>query len=82
MPSLSEQAHAALQLIKKDKSEDNRATTYSWDVMFFKPGIYGAGQKAQELVHLSVEKAAAFDPVWQKAQVNLDALVKRGEYPA
>jgi Putative peptidoglycan binding domain len=79
VPSVSEQVHAALLLIKKDKSEDNRATTYSWDVMFYKPGVYGAGQKAQELVHLVVDKAAAFDGVWQKAQVNLEALVKRAD---
>lgn len=77
--SLSEQAHEALGKITRDVSLENRATTYSWDVTFFKPGIYGAGQKAQELVHLVVEKATAFDPVWQKAQANLIALVKRGD---
>lgn len=77
--SLSEQAHEALSKITRDVGVENRATTYSWDVTFLKPGVYGAGQKAQELVHLVVEKATAFDPVWQKAQANLIALVKRGD---
>jgi hypothetical protein len=79
VPPLSEQAHAALSLIKQDQREDNRATTYSWDVTFYRPGIYGPGQKAQELVHLVVDKAAPFDPVWQKAQINIASLVKRGD---
>lgn len=79
VPSLSEQAHDALARITRDAGVENRATTYSWDVTFYKPGVYGAGQKAQELVHLVVEKASAFDPVWQKAQANLIALVKRGD---
>ena len=77
VPSISEQAFAALEKISKDVAAENRATTYSWDVLFFKPGVYGAGQKAQELVHLVVEKATAFDPVWAKAQANLNAMVKR-----
>lgn len=75
--SMSEQAFAALAKIARDASVENRATTYSWDVTFHKPGIYGAGQQAQELVHLVVDKATAFDPVWQKAQANLTVLVKR-----
>ena len=75
--TMSEQAFEALTKIARDTGVENRATTYSWDVTFFKPGVYGAGQKAQELVHLVVDKATAFDPVWQKAQANLTALVKR-----
>ena len=75
--SVGEQAFAALTKIVRDVSVENRATTYSWDVTFLRPGVYGAGQKAQELVHLVVDKATAFDPVWQKAQANLAALVKR-----
>lgn len=77
VPAVSEQCFAALAQIKKDIAQDNRATTYTWDVTFFKPGTYGPGQKAQELVHLLVDKATAFDAVWSKAQANLTALVKR-----
>lgn len=77
VPSMSEQAFAALTKIVRDVAVENRATTYSWDVTFYRPGVYGHGQKAQELVHLVVEKATAFDPVWSKAQANLGALVKR-----
>jgi peptidoglycan hydrolase-like protein with peptidoglycan-binding domain len=77
VPSMSEQAFAALEKIVRDAALENRATTYSWDVTFYKPGVYGPGQKAQELVHLVVDKATAFDPVWSKAQANLQALVSR-----
>lgn len=77
VPSMSEQAFTALDKIVKDAAVENRATTYSWDVTFYRPGVYGPGQKAQELVHLVVDKATAFDPVWSKAQANLGALVKR-----
>ena len=79
VPSLSEQAFAALLKIQRDASATNKATTYSWDVVFYKPGIYGPGQKAQDLVHLVVTSATAFDPVWQKAQANLHVLVRRLE---
>lgn len=79
VPSISEQAFLALDKIARDVAVENRATTYSWDVTFFKPGIYGPGQKAQELVHLVVDKATAFDPVWNKAHANLQALVKRAD---
>ncbi|MDP2345841.1 MAG: peptidoglycan-binding protein [Deltaproteobacteria bacterium] len=77
--SLSEQAFAALLKIVKDPSATNKATTYSWDVVFFKPGVYGPGQKAQDLVHLVVTSATAFDPVWQKAQANLHVLIRKLE---
>jgi hypothetical protein len=77
MATVSEQAFAALTKIARDAAVENRATTYSWDVTFYKPGVYGAGQQAQELVHLVVDKATAFDPVWHKAQANLTALVSR-----
>lgn len=77
VPAMAEQAVAALSRIVKDAAVENRATTYSWDVTFYKPGVYGPGQKAQELVHLVVDKATAFDPVWTKAQANIAILVKR-----
>jgi hypothetical protein len=79
VPSLSEQAFAALSKIQKDPNDGLRATTYSWDVVFFKPGVYAAGQKAQDLVHLVVASATAFDPVWQKAQANLQIMVRKLE---
>jgi hypothetical protein len=79
VPTLSEQAFTALGKIQKDPQDGLRATTYSWDVVFYKPGIYAAGQKAQDLVHLVVTSATAFDPVWQKAQANLQILVRKLE---
>jgi hypothetical protein len=79
VPTLSEQAFTALGKIQKDPQDGLRATTYSWDVVFYKPGVYAAGQKAQDLVHLVVTSATAFDPVWQKAQANLHILVRKLE---
>ena len=79
VPSLAEQAAACLERIQKDPSVANRATTYSVDVMFYKPGVYAMGQKAQELVHLVVPSATAFDPVWQKMQANLQIMVRKLE---
>ena len=79
IPSLSEQAFAALDKIKRDQTAANKATTYTWDVMFFVPGIYSPGQKAQDLVHLVVKEATAFDAVWQRAQANLQVMVRRLE---
>jgi hypothetical protein len=75
--SVSEQAFAALERIQRDKAASNKATTYSWDVTFYRPGVYSAGQKADELVHLVVKEATAFDPVWQRAQANLQAMIRR-----
>jgi len=80
--SVSEQVFAALDKIQRDQSAANKATTYSWDVTFYKPGIYGPGQKATELVHFVVKEATAFDPVWQKAQTNLQAMIRRIERDA
>ncbi|HEY4221188.1 MAG TPA: peptidoglycan-binding protein, partial [Myxococcota bacterium] len=77
VPTMSEQAFLALDKIVRDTAVENRATTYSWDVTFYRPGVYGAGQKAQEIIHLVVDKATAFDPVWSKAQANINILVKR-----
>ncbi len=77
VPSVSEQAFAALERIQRDKAASNKATTYSWDVTFYRPGVYSAGQKADELVHLVVKEASAFDPAWQRAQANLQAMIRR-----
>lgn len=82
IPSLSEQAFSSLEKIKRDETANNRATTYSWDVTFYKPGVYSAGQKAQDLVHLVVSSSTAFDPVWQRAQANLQVMVRRLEKDA
>jgi hypothetical protein len=79
VPTLAEQAQSALAEISMDASASNKATTYSWDVTFYKPGIYSPGQKPTELVHLVVNAATAFDAVWQEAQQKLSILVRRLE---
>lgn len=40
---------------------------YTWDVTLHRPGVYKEGQPAEALWHLLVERAHAFDPVWQQA---------------
>jgi hypothetical protein len=82
VPPVSEQAWAALASIRRDEHEENRATTYSWDATFYRPAVYGPGQKAQDVLHLVVKKATAFDAVWQKSVEALTALVHRFEKDA
>ncbi|MBN2362366.1 MAG: peptidoglycan-binding protein [Deltaproteobacteria bacterium] len=79
IPTLSQQVLLALQNIFKEPEVANRATSYRWDVTFYKPGIYGAGQKAQELLHFVVEDATAFDPVWERARGELQKFLNRLE---
>lgn len=76
VPPLSEQARAALEKIARD-DDGSGPVTYTWDVTFHRPGVYAAGQPAEELWHVGVHKATAFDPVWQQAA---DALASRMLY--
>jgi len=79
IPALSQQVLLALQHIFKELDVANRATAYRWDVTFYKPGVYGAGQKAQELLHFVVENATSFDPVWEQARGELQKFLNRLE---
>ena len=64
---LSEQVVAALETIFR--IDDNTLPVhYTWDVTLYRPGVYGDGQPAEAVWHLVVERAHAFDPVWQRAQ--------------
>jgi hypothetical protein len=64
-PLLIMQIRKSLDLIQKDATSTTAATTYSWDVRFFAPGspMHGDG-----FLHLVVDKAGPFDPVWAKAR--------------
>ena len=66
VPPLSEQVRAALDTITRD-DDTAGAATYSWDVTFHRPGVYGPGQPAPEIWRLVVERATAFDSVWREA---------------
>lgn len=66
VPPLSQQVHAALEAIVRD-DDGSGPVSYTWDVTFLRPGTYAAGQPAQELWHVAVKHATAFDPVWQQA---------------
>jgi hypothetical protein len=76
VPPLSEQVRAALEKIMRD-DEGAGPVTYTWDVTFLRPGTYASGQPAEELWHVAVNKATAFDPVWQQAA---DAIASRMLY--
>lgn len=76
VPPLSEQMRAALEKIARD-DDGAGPVTYTWDVTFLRPGTYASGQPAEELWHVAVNKATAFDPVWQKAA---DAIASRMLY--
>jgi hypothetical protein len=64
-PLLILQIRKSLDLIKKDAASTSAATTYSWDVRFFAPGAPMGGDG---ILHLVVDKAGPFDPVWAKAR--------------
>ncbi len=66
VPPLSEQVRDALDSITRD-DDTAGAATYSWDVTFHRPGVYGPGQPAPEIWRLVVERATAFDSVWREA---------------
>jgi hypothetical protein len=64
-PLLILQIRKSLDLIQKDATSSSAATTYSWDVRFFAPG---APMQGDGILHLVVDKAGPFDPVWAKAR--------------
>ncbi len=76
VPTYRGQVLAALGSIHKDgESERAQVTTYSWDVMLFKPGVYGRGQPAPEVLHLEVRRADAFDAAWSTAVEGVNRLL-------
>src|SRR5690606_4915991 len=76
IPSVAEQWRRALDQVRKDAESANRTTTYTWDVRFYRPGVYGPGQKGEEILHLVVQEATAFDRSWAKSVDALTALVE------
>ena len=64
-PLLILQIRAALTTITKDATTATQAATYSWDVRFHQPGAPSDGDG---ILHLVVDKAGPFDPVWAKAR--------------
>ncbi len=79
VPSFASQLTEALSKIQKEPESATKATTYSWDIMLYKPGIYGAGQKGEELIHLEVREATPFDPIWEKARKEIARILRRYE---
>lgn len=78
VPPLSEQVREALEKIMRD-DEGSGPVTYTWDVTFLRPGKYASGQPAEELWHVAVHKATAFDPVWQQAADAISSRMLYGE---
>ena len=76
VPLLSEQVHAALEKIARD-DDGSGPVSYTWDITFHRPGVYAPGQPAEEIWHVVVHQATAFDPVWQTAA---DAIASRMLY--
>ena len=64
---LSEQVIAALETIYRI-DDHTLPVHYTWDVTLYRPGVYSDGQPAEALWHLVVQRAHAFDPVWERAQ--------------
>ncbi len=76
--SLTEQISAGLAAIVRDDDGDG-AATYAWDFTLFRPGVYGNKQPAEKLFHLVVEKAGAFDAVWEQARAALNDKIEQLE---
>ncbi len=71
-PLLILQIRKALETISRDESAGAAvAATYSWDLRLHAPGADAGGEG---VLHLVVERAGPFDPVWQKAR---EAIVLR-----
>jgi peptidoglycan hydrolase-like protein with peptidoglycan-binding domain len=78
VPPLSAQLRAALEELVRDDDEGG-AATYSWDVTFYKPGVFGRRQPAEALWHLVVDRASAFDDVWREAHGFITARMSEAE---
>ena len=63
-PLMILQIRKALDTIAKD-ADAQGAQTYSWDVRLYAPG---APMDGDGVLHLVVEKAGPFDPVWARAR--------------
>jgi len=79
IPPLSQQLREALSSIEREAGRDHKTTTYRWELTLYRPAIYGAGQKAQELLHLVVDEATAYDEVWQRARDEVNKHLRRLE---
>jgi hypothetical protein len=64
-PLLILQIRKALDGIARDAATNAAATTYSWDLRLFRPG---APQEGAGVLHVVVDKAGPFDPVWGRAR--------------
>ena len=70
------QIRQGLQTITRDADVPGQAATYSWDVHFYRPGQPMDAEGS--ILHLVVDKAGPFDPVWGQAR---DAIMqKQREY--
>lgn len=77
VPKFTAQLDQALQLIVKEEDRANKATTYSWDFVLYKPGVYGAKEQAEELLHVQVREALPFDDVWEQARQEIARRIRR-----
>lgn len=71
VPSLGQQLEDALERLTTFE-DDKGVLMYAWDVTFFVPGVYGAGQKAEALWHVVIDGAGPFDDVWKRAKGTLN----------
>jgi hypothetical protein len=77
VPSVDVQAQRVLDAIRREPEVENRAAAYSLDVHFYRPGVYGAGQKGDEILHVVVTGASAVDPMWDRVVARIADLVER-----
>jgi hypothetical protein len=76
-PLLILQIRKALDAVARDEvTGPAAATTYSWDVRFFRPATAADGDG---VLHLVVERAGPFDAVWSKAREAINRMQRELE---
>jgi hypothetical protein len=65
--SLRTQYTESLEKIQASRVK-NGPVRYSWDVTFYKPGVYGAYQPAEPLWHIGIQDVSPFAEIWAEAR--------------
>ena len=77
--ALTEQVDRYLECIRREETTDRDAVTYQLELSLYRPGTYGAGQKAEKLLHVVVTQASAYDSTWTQARTAIEKTMTQYE---
>ena len=77
--SVMNQARNSLKDIVKDPVEEGEKQTYSLEKSFVAPGKYKDELDANEIFHVSIDRADPFDPQWKELLSNMQAMLNEWE---